>query len=330
MVENIGIQGRKPVALVFLLASVPLVLLGFGVFARAVAPTPGDVYAGIGSGLVAHYTAGGTFIENLDSTTGSSESTGMCFDAGGNLIATMFSANTVSKFSPTGALLAANFGTGYNQHPESCTVNAAGNVFIGQADGTEQIRKLDANGAFIQAFSPTVGPRGTDWIDLSADQCTMLYASEGPTIRRFNVCTGTQMTDFGSAPGGSQCFANRIRPNGEVLLACTTPNAVYRFGPAGNLAQTYTAFSPVPTGILFALNLDPDNATFWTADLFTRQIYRMNIVSGTEVSTFTAAGQSSLAGLSIAGEINVAIPTPTPTAPPGLPNTGRGAHSSSR
>ena len=61
------------------------------------------------------------------------------------------------------------------------------------------------------------GGRG-DWIDLSADKCTLLYTSEGTLIRRFNVCTNTQLTDFATLPAGA-CYALRIRANGEVMVA---------------------------------------------------------------------------------------------------------------
>ena len=90
----------------------------------------GDVLAGVGAGKIKRFTPAGVLQSTLDSTTNSSETTGMCFDALGNLYATMFSISSMSKFSNTGALLAANFGTGYNADPESCVVDAAQNLLL--------------------------------------------------------------------------------------------------------------------------------------------------------------------------------------------------------
>jgi hypothetical protein len=312
------------------------IALAFGLAAhpaRAAVPTKGDVYAAIGNGRVAHYTNTGTLVETLNSTTGSLEGGGMCFDASANLFSTQFQSNTMSKFSPGGSLIAAQFGSSYNQHPESCVVNAAGQILVGQADGTHQVRKLDASGTLITTYSPAVQSRGTDWIDLAADQCTVYYTSEGSLVKRFNVCTNTQLADFATAPS-IDCFAHRLRPNGELMLACS--NAVYRFGSGGALIHTYLAASLNPRATaLFALNLDPDGTTFWTADHDSHQVYRVDITSGSQVvsSTFIAASTSTVAGLAVAGEIVVSqpspsptptVPTPTPSSPlPAPPATGR-------
>ena len=32
------------------------------------------------------------------------------------------------------------------------------------------------------------GPTGTDWVDLSVDQCTVYYTSEGADVRRYDLC----------------------------------------------------------------------------------------------------------------------------------------------
>jgi hypothetical protein len=251
----------------------------------------------------------------------------MCFDASGNLFSAQLQANTVSKFSPSGSLIAADFGSGYNQNPESCVMNAAGQILVGQSNGSHQVLKLDGSGNLLATYSPTVGPGGTDWIDLGGDQCTLYYTSGGTLVRRFNLCTNSQMSDFAAAPSGP-CYAHRVRPNGEVLLTCSA--AIYRFGATGNLLQTYpgASLSPQP-GVLISLNLDPDNTTFWTADAPSR-VYRINITSGLVVSTFPIP--SIVGGLAVSGEPQQ-TPSPPPPSPtpsstanplPVPPNTGRG------
>jgi hypothetical protein len=71
------------------------------------------------------------------------------------------------------------------------------------------------------------------------------------------------------------------------------------------------------------MNLDPDNATLWTAGLETGNIYRINIATGFQVTTFPGfqPGDDVLPGLTIFGEIGPPpplTPTPTTTRPPSL------------
>src|SRR5438128_2471557 len=159
-----------------------------------------------------------------------------------------------------------------------------------------------------------VGAHGTDRIDRGGDQCTLYYTSEGSLIRRFNICTNTQMSDFAMAPSGP-CYAHRVRPNGEVLLTCST--AIYRFGPAGNLLQIYPGAALNPsTQLLVSLNLDPDNSTFWTADAPSR-VYRVDITTGTQVPPFSFSIPSIVGGLAVVGEPGQAPgPGPSPTPSP--------------
>ena len=294
---------------------------------RAVVPSKGDLYVGLDNGKIGHYTNAGVSVGPLlDSTHGASKSTGMCFDSSGNLFSAQFQANTLSKFNSAGSLTAANFGSGYNQGPESCEVNALGQILIGQANGNHQLLKLDGAGNLLATYSPTVGPGGTDWIDLGGDQCTLYYTSGGTLVRRFDVCTNSQMSDFASAPSGP-CYAHRVRPNGEVLLTCSA--AIYRFGPAGNLLQTYPGalLAPRPE-VLISLNLDPDNVTFWTADAPSR-VYRVDIATGVQTNTFPIP--SIVGGMAVVGEPRqlpspapTPTPSPTPSSPlPGPPATGR-------
>jgi len=273
----------------------------------------GDVFAGVGGGQIKHFKPDGTLVQVLDNTTGSSEQTGMCFDNLGNLYATNFSANSMSKFDADGDLLVPSWGSGFNQNPESCVFDFAGHVFVGQADGSADILEFDTAGAFLGSWSPAVDSRGTDWIELGPDGCTMYYTSEGTLVKRYDVCTSTQLPDFASGLPGS-CFALRLRPNGEMLVACQSQ--VVRLNQSGSSIQTYPAsgFTPA-SSFLFALNLDPDDATFWTGDIFTGDIYRVDIASGNQVIHFNAGiVGSSMAGLAVFGEITGIGPTPTPPA----------------
>jgi hypothetical protein len=258
--------------------------------------TIGDVFASVGGGLVREFSPTGTLVQTLNTNTNSPFTTGSAFDSSGNFYVTTFNSGVLSKFS-TGSLSGVNFATiGGDQ--ESITIGTSGVFYVGEADGGGQISKhLSSDGSLVQNYIAAVGPRGTDWIDLAADQTTIYYTSEGSTIRRFStVGAGSQLADFETGKGGTM-FALRILANGGVLVANTSN--VLQFDSAGNIAKTYS----IPgANTLFALNLDPDGITYWTGDLSTNQVTRVNIATGAIVSQWSA-GTGTLAGLSVFGEI---------------------------
>jgi hypothetical protein len=67
------------------------------------------------------------------------------------------------------------------------------------------------------------------------------------------------------------------------------------------------------TSLLFALNLDPDNKTFWTADYFGGGVFRVDIATGTIVKQFNANKFTELSGLAVVGEITAASTAPPST-----------------
>ena len=266
---------------------------------HAVVPyAPGDVFAGVGGGQINHYNSTGTLLEVLNTTSGSAEQTGMCFDAASNLYSTNWTAGNMSKFDNLGGLLVHPWGGPFSTHPETCVVDAAGDIYVGEVDGANLIRKFDAAGNPLATFSPAVEARGIDWMDLASDQCTMSYTSEGSSVKRFDVCTNTQLPDFATGLSGP-CFALRIRANAEVMVTCSSQT--YRLNPDGSVNMTY----PIAGESLFAMNLDPDGLHFWTGGYSTGNIYKVNIATGagTGAPVFTAPPVSfSMAGLAIFGE----------------------------
>ena len=275
--------------------------------------TPGDVFAGVGGGNIAHLSNTGTLIEYLNTGSGSTEETGMGFDVTGNLYTTNFEANDCSKFDNTGTLVQHPWGSGFNLHPESVAFDGAHHVFIGQADGTTNILEFDESGTPIATFVPAPDARGTDWIDLAADQCTMYYCSEGTHINRFDICTNTQLAPFVTVPT-SPCFAVRQRPNGDVMVAAYS--ACHLFDSSGALLRSYPTSDYGETSFFFAMNLDQDGVTFWTAGFGTGNIYRIRIADGGLVTQFNAPIVASLAGLAIAGEIRTSQNAPQFDSPP--------------
>jgi hypothetical protein len=272
----------------------------------------GDVFAGVGRGKFNHFSPTGTLLETLDDgqAVGSGEdaTTGMCFDPAGNMYGTNLDKGTMSKFSNNGTLLNATFGS-FNSLPESCLIIGGTTMYVSEVSGTGDILKLSLPAGTQLANYDT--PR-SDWIDLAADQCTMFYSDEGPSVHRFNVCTNTAMPNFTNA--GPNFFALRVLPNGDVLAAAGA--SVKRFNSAGT--EILPAYTAGGENGFFALNLDPDGTHFWSGGIVSGIIYKFNLTPvGPPVLSFSSqiatAGGTILAGVAVFGENIVSNPTPTPT-----------------
>jgi sugar lactone lactonase YvrE len=272
----------------------------------------GQVFVSDGSGDVDILQPDGTTIGTL--TTGQTLSAGMAFDRSGNLYVSTFGLPTgVVEFDvnghlvgPFGAFPAVDVATAF---PESVLVTPSGNIFVGAAtgefacsDGTPTPTPVPAfefspSGALLNTFNVLSECRGTDWVELLGDQKTLLYTSEGLSVKSFNVSTGTQNPDFASNLPGASAFAFRQLPDGTVLVADSSE--AMRLSATGAVLSTYAPSLQVNT--LFALNLDPDGTSFWTADLQTGNVFRFDIATGTQLVTFVSpTGFAS--GLAIFGE----------------------------
>jgi len=253
----------------------------------------GDVFAGVGNGKVNWYHPDGAFVSTLDTGMPGQFTTGMAFDSVGNLYVTTFNGGNVKRFDKSGNLLG-TFGDNYSGSPESIVFDGAGNVYVGSVDGDSDIRKFDANGKLITRFNVAVDDRGADWIDLSSDQCTMFYSSESKVIKRFNVCTNTQLPDFTTILHG-RAYALRILPDGSVLVADSVD--IHLINTAGQIVKTYDAPGEDQW---FALNLDPDGTSFWSGNIPTGNLYRFDIASGNiRLGPISTCGQNCLFGLTV-------------------------------
>jgi hypothetical protein len=281
----------------------------------AAAFTLGDVFAAVGNGQVKEFTPNGTLVQILNDGSGSTFTTGMAFDSSGNLYVTNFSGTTVSKFNNNGTLANTNFLTGYAT-PESILLDASGNFYVG-GNGSATIAKYSSSGgAPAQVFS-VAGGNGTghtDWIDLAADQHTILYDGEGTVIHSYNLTTQTENAVFGTAPNAS-VFAFRIIPNGGLageVLAADSTHAIL-LSTTGALLRTYTL--PGNGNEDFALNLDPNGTDFWTSDAATGNIWEVNIATGAIDHQFLSGNPANTFGLVVFGEITAGGPPPPPSTP---------------
>lgn len=261
----------------------------------------GDVFVAVTNGQVQWRRANGTLIQTL-STGESGILTGMTFDKDANLYVTGFLNDKIYRFSPAGTLLG-TFGSGYNEHPESIVFDRAGNAYVGQADGNRGILRFDAAGNLRASFAPARENRGTDWVELAEDQCTLFYTSEGKAIKRFNVCTNAPLSDFVAALPGSNAFALRLLPSGGLIVG--DREVIVRLDATGNVVRTYDAPGE---DRWFAINLDPDGTSFWSADQRTGNVYKFDLATGNQLLNFNTGTQPDsngevIAGLVVLGEI---------------------------
>lgn len=262
--------------------------------------TDGDVFLAVGEGTIEWRHADGTLVRNLHAdVVGNSFVVGMAFDASGSLYATMFDSDAVSVFSPAGTFTG-TFGTDFDATPESILFDQDGNAYVGQADGTHEILKFDSEGNLLATYSPATEGRGTDWIDLAADQHTIFYTSEGDHIKRFDVASDTQLPDFNAQPlPGTAALALRINPaDGGVFVADT--ESILRLDSDGTVIQEYD----VPgQDDWFALNLDPDGTSFWSGNAHTGDVFKFDIATGDVLVQFTVEPRTVLGGIVVKGEL---------------------------
>jgi hypothetical protein len=255
--------------------------------------------------FIRRYSTTGQAIDgwpNLQDNTLGASAAGFCRVADGDVISTRFSATQGAiRMTPAGAVRDADFG-GFISGDESCAVDAQANVWVSDATpdvvaGFGNVRKVSAFGRLLQTIKIPVGERAVDWLELDANQCTLYYTSEDNDVRRFNVCSNVAMTHFATALAGP-CYAMRQRNNGELLLACK--NQILRFANNGSVLDTYSRESLGETDIqgLFALTLDPDNESFWTAGVDSGRVVRARIDTGAVMVSFLT-GTGGVSGLII-------------------------------
>ena len=67
------------------------------------------------------------------------------------LYATAFTSNQINRFDSAGNRLG-TFGSGFNSNPESIVFDAAGNAYVGQADGLRPVLEFNSAGSLIATY----------------------------------------------------------------------------------------------------------------------------------------------------------------------------------
>lgn len=263
-----------------------LALVAIAVPATAAPYTLGNIFVSTGSGTVQEYTPTGTLVQTL--TGGTSFMTGSAFDAAGNFYVTNFGGNTVRKYDPSGTSPGTTFGGGYST-PEMIVVDGAGDFYVGNISGG--ILKFDSTGAPLASY---ITSTRIDFMDLAADQTTMLYTQEGGEIHAVNVGTGVGLADFSTDV--ENAFALRILSNGNVLVA--DGSDIELLDVAGIQIGSYDITG---AGTWFALNIDESGTSFWSATT-NGLVAEFDIATGTVLNQWNTVSGDAW-GLAVFGEV---------------------------
>lgn len=269
----------------------------------------GDVFAGIGNGSYNVYDNTGALKETVSDGLGGF-TTGCAFNNDlSKLYTTNFTNTKVvvyddpSPHAVTQVIDPSVVNPGGQS--ESVVFAANGDFFVGHPDGNDDIQRYNAAGVYQQSYDVAIESRGSDWMDLAADQVTMFYTSEGRAVKRYDVSgAGAQLPDFTVLPGGGTAFALRLLPPGDGTGGLLVADAgdIKRLDGAGNVTQTYDVAGE---DLWFSLNLDPNGTSFWAGDFGTNNFYRFDIATGAlEVGPIASGG--SLFGLCLKGELTAA------------------------
>lgn len=257
--------------------------------------------------FVRRYTTDGIAIDGWDTklpNTFGAVATGFCRSPEGDVLSTRFAVSAgPTLMSAAGAVLDSAFG-GFMGDDESCAFDKLGNVWIGEAvpigNTVAALRHVAPDGRLLKTLMVPVGERGTDWIELDANQCTLYYTSEDSDVRRFDVCTEQALSHF--ATGLEEpCYAVRQLPNRDLMITCR--ERIYRYDENGMFVREYTrgSLGETDSNGLYAIHLDPDGQTFWTGGVMSGRVVRARLDDGS-VQTSFQTGSGGINGLLIQDE----------------------------
>jgi hypothetical protein len=200
-------------------------------------------------------------------------------------------------------------------HSGAIVFAADGGFYVGHPDGDRRVHKYDEAGMLLATYRvQTEGRRGTNWIDLSADQQTLFYTSAGRVIQRFDTGSNTQLSDFAELPGEGHAEAIRLLPPGDGSGGLLVADGAHikRLDATGDVIQRYDA---PERDSWFAINLDPDGQSFWATDQETDQVARFDLDTGSLRQSFAAGPGETVFGVCVKGELTAGVPQAQTTLP---------------
>jgi hypothetical protein len=250
---------------------------------------PGDVMVSLEPGPVVWYSPNGTLQRVLVPTViGLGE--GMEFDAVGNLYVNRWcndpscssTGNAVEKYNSLG-LSEGTAGGNFNCSPHAIDFDSAGNFYVGQAGCNRTILKFVPGAtAPVREYTVAEDNHGVWWLDLAPDGCTLFYTSVSADVKRFDVCTNTQLPVFNSGPlPGAFTHEVRVLPDGGVLVA--NANVITRLNQFGAVTQTYEVLGEA--ALWAGLDLVGDG-TFWAGNYFSSSVHKFNLDDGRLLASF--------------------------------------------
>ena len=223
---------------------------------------------------------------------------GVGFGADGSLYVTEFQYwDRVAKYDNAGRHLA-TYQLNSCQDPASVQTDSAGNILFGSGGN------LNCTYSYITKWGPadnkiadylpahdTGWEHGPGWISLEGDDCTVRYTTGLTTVRRYNICTETQLSNFSN--GLSLGFGNLILPDNGMIVA--NYGNIVRLNSSGQVVQTYSAPGEDQW---YSVALDIDTGAFWAATFDHGIVYKFDVSTGALLTSFDT-GVSGVLGIGV-------------------------------
>jgi hypothetical protein len=281
----------------------------------------GDVFAAVGSGQYNVYDNNGVFKEAFLDGNLIGFTAGSAFNPSfTRLYTTNFSFTTVwvfdvadphniVQFIDTNAFTF-DFGNPdlfWDGNCESITFLQNGSFLVGHQEGSFDVVHFDASGNHLSNFDVARDSSGSDWIEISNDQKTLFYTSEGRRVLRYDVSTDTQLADFATLSGSGRAHGLRLLSPGDGTggLLVADEVDIKRLNGSGGLVQTYDVAGDDGW---FSLALDPNGTSFWAGSSISGNFYRFDLASGSVEVGPIPSGSVAFFGLTVKGEQRAGTP----------------------
>lgn len=271
--------------------------LGLAVHAQNNVFRPGDVFLSVGSGQVKEFTSSGALVQTLNDGTGG-ETSGLAFDASGNLYVSNFDQGTAAKFNSNGTLINSRFISGQAQ-PDAISIR--GGLFpalVGDA-ALSVINQYDSSGHLLNSYPVQTQLGGTQFVDLQPDHETALYTSDGNTIFSYNINTRTQNPPFATLGPFDELRELHVITTGpfagDVLVADILN--VLLVAPGGTIVSTYNPIGGVAVYVDVAVS--PDGRSAWINEIDSGLVWQVDLATGSILQQWSDGAPFETGGIAL-------------------------------